>query len=168
MRKMGLPLTGLRPSLTHFDGIVRGKKVEPLGQISLEVVFSKVDNFWDETLCFEVVPFKGGYQALLGHPAFVKFMATPCYSYMKLKMPSPNGVIMVSGDTKNALEAEEANLELAKAELANFGMMEVSITTDEATPAAQKKALPSSDEQETRVAPTDPSSSNSMTSAGLG
>lgn len=59
MRKMGLSLTGLRPSPTHFHGIMLGKKVEPLGQINLEVVFGSEDNFRAETLCFEVVPFKG-------------------------------------------------------------------------------------------------------------
>lgn len=77
MRKIGLPLTGLRPSRTHFWGIIPGKKVEPLDQISLELIFGSADNFRAETLCFEVVPFKRGYRALLGRLAFVKFMAIP-------------------------------------------------------------------------------------------
>lgn len=45
MHKMGLPLTGLRPSPTHLNGIVPEKKAEPLGQINLEVIFGCKDNF---------------------------------------------------------------------------------------------------------------------------
>lgn len=45
--------------------------------------------------------------------------------------PDPNGVIMVCGDAKNALDAEVANLEVA-----NFDMTEVSTTIDEVTPTA--------------------------------
>lgn len=142
-----------------------GKKAEPLGQISLEVIFGSANNFRAETLCFEVVPFKEDYHALLGHPTFVKFTAIPCYAYMKLKMPGPNGVITVFGDPKNALEAEVANFELAEAKLANFDTTEVSTTTDEVASAAQKKPRSRTDEQETRAVPTGPSSSNSTAPA---
>lgn len=45
MRKMGLSLTGFRPSPTHFHGIVLGKKAGPLGQINLEVIFGSENNF---------------------------------------------------------------------------------------------------------------------------
>lgn len=115
-----------------------------------------------------MVPFKGGYHTLLGRPALVKFMAIPCYAYMKLKMPGPNGVITVCRDAKNALEVEVANLELAKAELAAFDNTKVSTTTDEVAQAIQKKLRPDHEEQEARMAPTDLSSSNNTAPAQAG
>jgi hypothetical protein len=35
------------------------------------------------------------YQAVLGHPAFAKFMAVPHYAYLILKIPGPKGTITV-------------------------------------------------------------------------
>jgi len=46
-----------------------------------------------ETLTFEVVGFYVTYHAILGHPCYAKFMAIPNYSYLKLKMLAPYGVI---------------------------------------------------------------------------
>jgi hypothetical protein len=37
------------------------------------------------------------YHALLGQSCFTKFMAVHNYTYLKLKMPNPNGVIIVAG-----------------------------------------------------------------------
>ena len=42
------------------------------------------------------------YHALLGRPTYAKFMAVPNYTYLKLKMPGPNGVITVSGSFEQA------------------------------------------------------------------
>lgn len=93
-------------------------------------------------------------------------MAIPCYAYMKLKMPGPNGVLMIRGEAKNALEAEVANLKLAEAELTAFDNMEVTGTTDEVALATQKKPGLGQDEQEARAGPTDSSSSNNGASPG--
>ena len=48
-----------------------------------------------ETLTFEVVGFHGTYHTILGRPFYVTFMAIPNYTYLKLKMPGPRGVITV-------------------------------------------------------------------------
>lgn len=114
----GAPTTSLRPSPTHVHGIVPGKKAEPLDQTTLEVIFATEENFCAEKLYFKVVPFKGGYCTLLGWSAFVKFMGTPFYAYMKLKISGPN-IIAISSDPKNTHEAEAANLQHTKAELPN-------------------------------------------------
>jgi hypothetical protein len=37
------------------------------------------------------------YHAILGWPAFSRFMAVPHYTYLVLKMPGPNGIITVKG-----------------------------------------------------------------------
>src|SRR3954464_1927017 len=87
----------LKSSGTTFRGIVLGKAVYPLGKISLEVVFGSATNFRKETLDFEVVDWKSQYHAILGRPAFARFIAVPHYAYLKLKMSGPRGVITVSG-----------------------------------------------------------------------
>jgi hypothetical protein len=46
-----------------------------------------VRNFHTKTLTFEVVAFSGTYHAILGRPAYAKFMAMPNYTYLKLKIP---------------------------------------------------------------------------------
>ena len=68
-------------------------------------------NFKCELISFEVVPFTGGYDVVLGRTAFAKFMAIPNYAYMQLKMPGPRGVITVHGNHLQAIQAESGNLE---------------------------------------------------------
>ena len=72
--------SALKSSGTTFHGIVPGKAVYPLGKISLEVVFGNTSNFCKETLDFEVVDWKSQYHAILGRPAFARFMAVPHYA----------------------------------------------------------------------------------------
>jgi hypothetical protein len=43
----------------------------------------------------------------LGRAAFARFNAVPHYAYLKLKMPGPNGVITVNGNTERSLQTEE-------------------------------------------------------------
>jgi hypothetical protein len=51
-----------------------------------------------------VVGFRGTYHAVLGRPCYAKFMAVPNYTYLKLKMPGPNGVITVRSTYRHAYE----------------------------------------------------------------
>ena len=67
----------------------------PLGQIDLPDTFGDETNFCTEILTFEVADFVGSYHAILGRPSYTKFMAIPNYTYLKLKMPGPCGVITV-------------------------------------------------------------------------
>ena len=71
------------------------------------MVFGSTDNFQSEELIFDIVPFRSGYQALLGRTAFAKFNAVPHYAYLKLKIPGPRGVITVNGNTERSLRTEE-------------------------------------------------------------
>jgi hypothetical protein len=93
MRLLGIELDQLRPSTTPFHGVAPGKRVQPLEQIDLLVWFGTPDNYRKETLTFEVVGFRGAYHAILGRPCYAKFMAVPNYTYLKMKMSGPNGVI---------------------------------------------------------------------------
>lgn len=49
-----------------------------------------------EILGIEVVDFKGSYHSIFGCPCYTKFMAVPIYTYLKLKVLGPNGVIILS------------------------------------------------------------------------
>ena len=63
-------------------------------------------NFCSEVLTFEVVDFPGSYHAILGRSCYAKFMAIPNYTYLKLKMPGPNGVITMSSAFSHAFECD--------------------------------------------------------------
>jgi hypothetical protein len=106
LRLLGIGLDQLRPSTTPFHGVAPGKRVQPLGQIDLPVWFGTPDNFCKETLTFEVVGFKGAYYAILGRPCYAKFMAVPNYTYLKMKMPGPKGVITVGSSIEHAFDCD--------------------------------------------------------------
>src|ERR1041385_1631078 len=97
LEEMLIQSSTLKSSSTIFNGIVPGKEVYPLGKISLEVIFGSTSNFCKETLDFKVVNWKSQYHAIIGRPAFARFMAVPHYAHLKMKMPGPRGVITVSG-----------------------------------------------------------------------
>ena len=78
----------------------------PLGQIDLPITFGNPTNYWKETLTFKVVRFHGTYHAILGHPCYAKFMAVPNYTYLKLKMLGPCGVITIGTSFQHAYEYE--------------------------------------------------------------
>ncbi|KAK1607004.1 hypothetical protein QYE76_030677 [Lolium multiflorum] len=61
------------------------------GSITLHVAFGDVNNFREEMITFEVVPFKSSYHVIFGRPTYHKFHARACYIYNKLKIPGPNG-----------------------------------------------------------------------------
>jgi hypothetical protein len=62
-----IDLSTIRAGAAPFHGIIPRKRVQPLGT----------------------------YHAVLGRPCYAKFMVVPNYTYLKLKMPAPNGVITV-------------------------------------------------------------------------
>jgi hypothetical protein len=92
---MGIDRTRIRPARAPFHGIVLGKQAKPLGQIDLPVTFGNPSNFRMEVLTFEVVGFHGTNHAILGRSCYTKFMVVPNYTYLKLKMLDPHGVIIV-------------------------------------------------------------------------
>ena len=112
---MGIGLDKLRPSMSPFHGVAPGKRVQPLGQIDLPVCFGTPTNFRKEILTFEVVGFRGAYHAILGRPCYAKFMAIPNYTYLKLKMPGPKGVITVGSSFEHAYECDVECVEHAEA-----------------------------------------------------
>jgi hypothetical protein len=112
---LGIDLSMIRAGAAPFHGIIPGKRVLPLGQIDLPVCFGTPSNFQKETLMFEVVGFRGTYHALLGRLCYTKFMAIPNYTYLKLNMPGPNGVITVESTYRHAYECDVECVEYAEA-----------------------------------------------------
>jgi hypothetical protein len=115
MEKLGIPLTQLKPSRLTFHGIVPGHSCTPMGRVQLEVLFRKKGNSHREPIWFEVVNISNPYHALLGRPALAKFMAVPHYAYLKMKLPGPRGVIIVSGSFKKSLACTKESSQLAEA-----------------------------------------------------
>jgi hypothetical protein len=68
-----------------------------LGAIHLNVIFGTPANFRKKKIQFEVVDWPSQYHAILGRPAFTRFMAVPHYAYLKLRMPANKGPLTISG-----------------------------------------------------------------------
>ena len=79
------------------------------------VCFGTPANYRKEVLTFEVVGFKGTYHTILGRPCYAKFMAVPNYTYLKLKMSGPNGVIMVESMYEHAYDCDVECIEYVEA-----------------------------------------------------
>ena len=58
LKCMHLSKTQLNHSDVKFHGIVPGRQANSVGQITLEVTFGEEDNYRQEEVSFEVVPFK--------------------------------------------------------------------------------------------------------------
>ena len=78
-------------------------------------MFGNRANFHSEVLTFEVVDFLGSYHAILGRPCYAKFMAIPNYTYLKLKMLGPNGVITMGSTFSHTYTCDHEHYELTTA-----------------------------------------------------
>src|SRR3954469_10769867 len=115
--KLGLTEKDLERSRTTFHGIVPGLSCTPMGRIRLDVIFGTEENFMRESIWFEVADLSSPYHALLGLPAFAKFMLNTHQTYLKMKLPGPNGVITITGDFRKSLECTSAGGSLADSQV---------------------------------------------------
>jgi hypothetical protein len=90
----------------------------PSREIELDVCFGNSNNYRREKLDFEVMDWPSQYRAILGRPAFAKFMAVPHYAYLTLKIPGSKGTITVQGSFKVSNTCDKEFNRLAQ----NFGM----------------------------------------------
>ncbi|XP_066162167.1 uncharacterized protein [Oryza sativa Japonica Group] len=91
-----LPIIGVTPGHTW-----------PLGHVELPMTFGDSTNFRTERNDFDVADLNLPYNAVLGRPTLVKFMAATHYAYLQMKMQGPAGPITVFGDVKVALTCAE-------------------------------------------------------------
>jgi hypothetical protein len=85
LRATSISLESLKPTDCSFLGIAPGSANYPLGKIELDVCFGDSGNYHREKLEFKVMDWPSQYHAILGRPAFAKFMAVPHYAYLTLK-----------------------------------------------------------------------------------
>jgi hypothetical protein len=138
--EMGIPQSALRPSMVPFHGVVPGIKALPLGQIDLPITFGDVRNFRTEILTFEVVGFSGTYHAILGRPAYAKFMAMPNYTYLKLKIPGPRGIITVGPMYQRVYECDTECFQFAEATVRSARLHAEPRSKDQDVPKSSKRA----------------------------
>jgi len=131
---MRIPWSELRPVGSPFHDVILGAQAYPLEQIDLPVMFGNRANFRSEVLTFEVVDFLGSYHAIMGRPCYAKFMAIPNYTYLKLKMPGPNGVIIVGSTFFHASTCDLEHYELATAIINSTELLELKNSVTLAVP----------------------------------
>ena len=124
-------------------------------------MFGSQANFRSEVLTFEVVDFLGSYHAILGQPCYAKFMAIPNYTYLKLKMPGPNGVITVSSAFSHAFTCDREHYELATMVVNSFelpwlGESSIPAVPDCNEPTSSMAFRPLEETKAMGIDPTDP------------
>ena len=173
LKGMGIPMSRLSTSNMSFHGVIPGKKAESLGQIALDVVFGDSKHFRKEKLTFEVVDFQSAYHAILGRPAYARFMARPCYVYLKLKMPGPKGVITVTGDRKKAEECFQKGSKIADSQVTAVEFEEYKQNADPSDllrskkPATESAFQSSGETKPVHIHPTDPDAAPTRISTTL-
>jgi hypothetical protein len=86
---------------------------------------------------------------VLGRPCYAKFMVVPNYTYLKLKMTGPNGVITVGSTYRHAYECD---VEYAEA----LAKSEALIATLNVSPRRRqmRSATPATSSQQRRLSPS--------------
>ena len=126
------------------------------------MVFGDSKNYRKEKLTFEVVDFQSAYHAILGRPAYARFMARPCYVYLKLKMHGPRGVITITGNRQKAEECFQKGSKIADAQMAVVEMQEYQKNVDPSDllrskkPAIDSAFQLSGETKPIHIHPTDP------------
>jgi hypothetical protein len=160
--KIKNPMDNLLPTETSFHRIVPGKPTYPLGAIHLDVIFGTPANFRKEKIEFAVVDWPSQYHAILGLPAFTRFMAVLHYAYLKLRMPANRGPLTISGSFACSKNCDKDFNSMSQ----TFGVHEELHHIRESTnmdvdPPAQQNAPElsfdaSKDTREHQIHPTDP------------
>jgi hypothetical protein len=104
-----------------------------------------------------VVGFRGAYHTILGWSCYAKFMAVSNYTYLKMKMSGPKGVITVGSSIEHAFDydvecVEHAEvLELDEALVANLEKL-----VNEDLDSTAKHASSFEAAEQTKEVPLDP------------
>ncbi|XP_066311014.1 uncharacterized protein [Miscanthus floridulus] len=148
--------------------MILGAQVYPLGQINLPVMFGFRANFRSKVLTFEVVDFPGSYHAILGWPCYATFMVISNYTYLKLKMPGPNGVITVGSTFSHTYTCDREHYKIAMAvinstELPKLGNSSTPVVLDCNKPTSSSAFHPM---EETKAVGIDPADLTKMVRIG--
>jgi hypothetical protein len=113
-----------------------------------------------KVLTFEVVGFHRTYHAILGRPCYAMFMAVPNYTYLKLNMLGPCGVITIGTSFQRACKCEVECYELAVAAIASKELAVIRKETTEEAPDSKRLARSFEPREGTKEVLIDPSSSD--------
>jgi hypothetical protein len=106
-KQMGLNKNQLKESLKPLYGF-RGRKIEPLGSISLPVSFDSPSNACTEYITFDVVDMSYPHNAIFGRGLLNTFEVALHSLYLYLKVPATLGVISIHGNEKEARNIEQS------------------------------------------------------------
>jgi hypothetical protein len=168
LRAMCISLENLKRTDCSFHRIVPGSANYPLGKIELDVCFGSSSNYRGEKLEFEVMDWPSQYHAILGRPAFAKFMAVPHYAYLTLKIPGPKGTMTVQGsfEVSNTCDKEFNRLAQTFGMTAEYARLKGE--TDHNVLPDVGRSLPdqafdaAQDSKKIQVHPTDPNKTTSI------
>ena len=108
-----------------------------------------------------MVDFPGTYHATLGRQCYAKFMAIPNYTYLKLKMLGPNGIITMDSAFSHAFTCDREHFELATAvvnssELPRLWELSTPAVPDFNKPTSLTAFRPLEETKAVWINPTDP------------
>ena len=103
---MGFTEQALQKSQYPLIGF-RGKRIEALGKIELNVTFSEGATQRTEAIAFDVVDINYPYNAIFGRNTLVKFAAVIHQPNLCMKIPSAGGVVTVYGNQEEARRCED-------------------------------------------------------------
>jgi hypothetical protein len=87
-----------------------------------------------------VVGFSRTYHAILGRSAYTKFMAVPNYTYLKLKIPGPKGIVTVGTTYQRAFECDAECFQFAEALIRSERLHAEPPSEDQDIPELSKRA----------------------------
>jgi hypothetical protein len=87
-----------------------------------------------------VVGFPGTYHAILGRPTYVKFMAVPNYTYLKLKITGPKGIIIVGPMYQRVYKCDAEWFQFAEATIRSERLHTEPRSEDQDVPESSKRA----------------------------
>jgi hypothetical protein len=102
---MGINHSLLKPTDNPLYGF-GGKGTFPIGKIELSLSFGATPNARSEQVTFNIVDMVYPYNAIMGHRSINKFEVAIHRLYLCLKIPGPQGVIIVYGDQQAARNIE--------------------------------------------------------------
>jgi hypothetical protein len=102
---MGISHNLLKPSDNPLYGF-GGKGTFPVGKIELPLSFGVAPNARSEQVTFDIVDMVYPYNAIMGRGSINKFEAVIHGLYLCMKIPGPQGVIMVYGNQQTARNIE--------------------------------------------------------------
>jgi hypothetical protein len=107
-----------------------------------------------------VVGFHGTYHAILRHPCYAKFMAVPNYTYLKLKMSGPKGVITIGASYEHAYECDIEYVEHGEAVLESATLVVDLDGLAKEIPDPKRHAGNFEPAEDVKLVPLDPASSD--------